>query len=327
MPKRLNLFYEQPTELDRRRLEVFLQRRTSPWQATGQMRFFMNLCAGLDEIGTPYSVNDYEYIEGHPDEVASIIGKEMVLNKLRWKNPILYGPNVYDHPSDDPNLLQRLPIRRILVSAEWYRRMCEPAWGDLLTVWASGIETERWSPEPDAARDIDLLLYDKVLWDYGQREKDLIGPIRAELAARGLRTAEVRYDYYREEDYRSLLRRSRAMIFLSAHESFGFARLHAQSCDVPVLAWDPGGFWPDPNYFPHKVRFAPVTSVPDWDGRCGVKFRTAGEFAEKLDEFLGALRRGEFAPRDFVMEHFTLRKKAREYVEIVESVEASEASA
>lgn len=329
MPKHLNLFYEQPSQRDRRfpfdrylqKFKVFLRRGNSPW---GQMRLFLNLCDGLKKISVPYMVNNYEYIKRHPEEIACIVGKQTVLNKLQWKNPILYGPNVYDHPSDDPDLLQRLPIKQILVPSEWYRQMCEPAWGELVTVWASGIDTDKWTtPEPHVEKDIDFLIYDKVLWEYEQRELDLVQPIRAALAARGLKFAEIRYDYYREDQFHSLLKRSRAMIFLSAHESLGFARLQAHSCAVPVLAWDPGGYWPDPDYYPHKVQFAPVSSVPYWDDRCGVRFQTIHEFSSKLTEFLDRLRSESFAPRDFVMEHFTLEKKARAYLEIVQNLEHS----
>jgi glycosyltransferase involved in cell wall biosynthesis len=328
MLKHLNLFYEQPPHRDRRfrfdrylqRFKVFLRRGTSPW---GQMRVFLNLCNGLKKIPVPYMVNNYEYIKRHPEEIACIVGKETVLNKLNWKNPILYGPNIYDHPIDDPDLLQRLPIKQILVPSEWYRQMCEQAWGELVTVWTSGVDTDKWMPQPRAEKDIDFLIYNKVFWDYEQRELDLVQPIRTALTARGLKVAEIRYDYYREHYFRSLLKRSRAMIFLSAHESFGFARMQAHSCDLPVLAWDPGGFWPDPEYYPHKVQFAPVSSVPYWDDRCGVRFRTIDEFPGKLTEFLDKLRSESFAPREFVMEDFTLEKKAREYLETVQKLEHS----
>ena len=324
----LNLFYEQSPKRDRRfpfdryyqYLKLYLRRGFSP---CGQTRVFLNLRHGLKLVGVPFRVNDYAYARRHPGELVCILGKENVLNKVAWENPIMYGPNVYDHPTDDPTLLERLPIRRILVPSEWYPRMCEPYWGDLLTEWPVGIDTRRWSPAPAREKDVDVLVYNKVLWDYEERERDLLEPIRADLAARGLRTAEIRYDYYREGRFHALLKRCRALLFLSAHESQGIARLQAQACGLPVLAWDPGGYWPDPNYYPHKVKFAPVTSVPHWDGRCGVRFRSYEEFPAALDEFLPKLDAGEFAPREFVLESLTLEKCALRFAEIAEEVRAA----
>lgn len=236
--------------------------------------------------------------------------------------PYHYGPNVHDHPSVDPHLLDRLPIRKILVTSEWFRKMCEPAWGEKVMVWPVGIDTEMWRPVPDEEKDTDFLFYDKVMWERERNKRELIGPLRAELTARGLTTVGLRYGYYREATFHELLKRCRAMLFLCEHETQGIARMQALSCGVPVLAWDQEGYWLDPSYYPHKVRFGPVTSVPFWDERCGVKFKHAVEFPAKLEEFLDGLGRRRFAPREFIVENFSLEKCVAEYVRIVERVAA-----
>lgn len=324
----LNLFYEQPPKRDKRfpydrylqRLRRIVKRGTAP---AGQMRMFLNLCKGLERIGVPYRVNDYDYIKRHPTELACIVGKENVLNKLQWRNPILYGPNVYDHPSDDPELLNRLPIRKIIVTSEWFRRMCEPHWGSLLTVWRVGVDTELWKPGPSERRPIDMLVYNKVMKNYESRKHELVIPILRALERRGLKVATLRYGSYREGQFLTLLKRSKAMLFLSEHETQGLARLQAHSCGLPVLAWDKGGFWENPAYFPHKVRFSPVSSVPDWDARCGVKFKDMEEFPARLEEFLNRLVERSFAPREYILENFTLEQCAGEYLKIVQEVQAS----
>ena len=101
----------------------------------GQTRIFLNLCAGLDKLGIPYRVNDYRYIERHPDELACIIGKPHVLDKISWRNPIMFGAAVHSHPLADPDLLDRLPVRKVLVPGEWMRQMCEPYYGEAVTAW------------------------------------------------------------------------------------------------------------------------------------------------------------------------------------------------
>jgi glycosyltransferase involved in cell wall biosynthesis len=321
--KPLNLFYEQPGKRDRvLRYDRYLQhlwriirRGAAPF---GQMRLFLNLCQGLDQIGVPYRVNDYDYARQHPEELVCIVGKEGVLNRMPWRNPILYGPNVYDHPLVDPQLLERLPIRKIIVTCEWFRQMCEPYWGDKVEVWLSGIDTDLWAPAPEVRKDVDFLIYNKVMWNYERRERELIIPIQQMLAARGLRCSTLRYGYYHESRYQSLLKRSRAMIFLCEHETQGFARLQAQACGVPVLAWDQQGFWEDPSYYPHTIKFGPVTCVPDWDSRCGLKFKTIEEFPAQLEQLMAQMQSQQFDPRSFILENLTLAKCAREYVKVVE---------
>jgi glycosyltransferase involved in cell wall biosynthesis len=325
MIKPLNLFYEEPEgdrwlPLDRYPRRIIRRIIHGKPRPGGQMRVFLNLRAGLDKIGISYRVNDYRYIQKHSKEVACIIGKPQVLDKIKWKNPILFGASVFSHPCDDPEILNRLPISKILVPGEWMRKMWEPHYGDKVLAWPVGIDTDQWTPAP-IDKDIDILLYDKVRWQHDRYENELIAPIKSCLEQRGLKTAVIRYGFYREEEFHSLLGRSKAMVFLCEHETQGIAYQQALSCGVPILAWERGGFWQDPSYFPHKVKFAPVSSVPYWDERCGVKFQDMSEFPNKLEEFLDKLNRQQFAPRDYIVENLTLEKCAQRYLEILEEAQ------
>lgn len=329
-PKRivrpLNLFYEEPEDdrwflLDRypRRLVRRLLRGKS--RPGGQMRLFLNLRAGLERIGVPYRVNDYGYARRHPHEVACIVGKPHVLDKTEWVNPILFGAAVHSHPSDAPDLLTKYPIRKILVPGDWMRQMCEPAWGDQVNAWPVGIDTCKWVHSSPEEKDIDVLLYDKVRWEHERFEDELIAPVVSHLERRRKSYIKLRYGFYREEEFHDLLARSRMMIFLCEHETQGIAYQQALSCGVPILAWDRSGYWRDPFYYPHKVKFAPVTSVPYWDERCGMKFRDAEDFSAQFDRFQEAVESRVFAPRDYILENLTLEKCAERYVEIVRELQ------
>lgn len=278
------------------------------------MRVFLNLCEGLKMLGVGFRVNDYRYIRCHPEEVACIIGKPHVLDKIAWSNPILFGAAVYSHPSDDPELFQRLDIRKVLVPGEWMREMCEPFWGEKVAAWPVGIDTDKWCEESDS-KHYDVLIYDKVRWEHERYENELISPIRTALKERGLSFAEIRYGYYREEDFKSLIQSSRSMIFLCEHETQGIAYQQALACGVPILAWDRGGFWQDPNFYPERVKYGPVSSVPYWDERCGMKFKNADELKVTLDVFLATATAKGYRPRDYVMENLTLQKSALAYLD------------
>ncbi len=286
------------------------------------MRVFLNLRKGLDRIGVRYRVNDYRHARQHPDETVCIVGKSWLLDATAWRNPIVFGASVFSHPIEDPHLLERLPIIRILVPGEWMRKMWEPYYGDTVVSWPVGIDTDLWTPSPAVVKQVDVLLYDKVLWEHDVKERSLIDPIRAEVRRRGLTIETLRYGKYRENEFHDLLRRCRAMVFLCEHETQGIAYQQALSCDVPIFAWDRGGYWQDPSFFP-TIRFSPVSSVPYWDDRCGMKFRDAAEFRDEFDSFWSMVQCGGFSPRSFILEHLTLENCAERYVRIVHEAKSA----
>ncbi|MCP3460205.1 glycosyltransferase [Bradyrhizobium sp. CCGUVB23] len=319
----LNLFFEEKDDRwfrGDRHLRTWLRRLLlgKPW-INGQQRVFLNLCAGLDKLGIRYRVNDYGYIRKHPDELACVIGRPFVLDWIDWKNPILLGVASYNHPIDDPDLLTRYPVKHIVVPCQWYADMCRPGWPNI-DAWPVGIDTDAWTPPVAERKSVDVLLYDKVLWDRDRIEPDLIEPIRARLRAEGRTFEEIRYGSYNEQDYRAALARCRTMIFLSQNESQGIACLQALASGVPVLAWDRGGPWRDPDYFPHRVRFDGVSSVPYWDDRCGMKFVDAEGFSSRWSEFWTQAGTGDFQPRQYVLDNLTLEKGALHYYEIAQAV-------
>ncbi|HWA97894.1 MAG TPA: glycosyltransferase [Pirellulales bacterium] len=319
----LNLFYEEP-EPDRwlpfdRFPRRWIRRivRGAPIVG-GQQRVFLNLCAGLDRIGVAYRVNDYRHLTRDPKLLACVVGKPFVLDRLHGNNPILFGSAVFSHPVDDPDLLRRLPIRAVLVPGPWCREMFAEFYGEVVHAWPTGIDTDRWQPASASQKKLDFVVYDKIRWERERLVPELVAPLLHTLDRRGLNYRVLRYGGHRLDDFREALASARAMLFICEHETQGFAYQEALSAGVPVLAWDRGGAWRDPSYWPDRVTFSPVTSVPYWDERCGVKFTDLGDFGDQLANFLDQLAAGRFHPRDFILEHLTLEQCARDYLRFVE---------
>ena len=84
---------------------------------------------------------------------------------------------------------------------------------------------------------------------------------------------------------------------------------------------DRGGFWQNPFYYPERVRFAPVTSVPYWDERCGRKFTDFPGFAGEWHEFWSGVTASVFDSRSYIIENLSLEGCAQEYVAIAGRVE------
>jgi hypothetical protein len=285
------------------------------------MRWFLNLKAGLDELGVSYVVNDYRSLKKNPGAVALVIGKDHVLGKIPEGHPIVFGPGLASHPFGNP-FWGKKDIRLLLISCDWFAKMYER---DLpvkipVRVWAAGIETDLWKPLSKKTKTGKILIYDKIRWEREKYEKELLGPVRKIIKEKGFQPVEVRYLFYREEEYLKLLQEVDAMVFLCEHETQGFAYLQALSCDVPILAWDRGGFWQDPSYYPAKVKFAPVTSVPYWNSCCGEKFQNIEDLNEKIGKFTDCLNNEEFEPRTYILENLNLMDKSRSYINLVQSI-------
>jgi len=319
----LNLFYQEP-EYDRwlpfdrhirRPLRRLLRGRPVPG---GHTLVFLNLVKGLECLGVSYRINDFRYIRRHADDLACIVGKPHVLLEREWRNPVLFGAAVFSHPSDCPALFEQRPVRRVLVPGPWMQRMFEPYYGDRVTAWPVGIDTDEWSPM-GREKSVDILLYDKVRWEHERFEDDLIEPLRTSLRRRGCSISEIRYGHYKPQDLRDALSRCRAAVFLCEHETQGLAYQQMLSSGVPIFAWDRGGVWRDPAYYPRFVE-GPVTSVPYWDERCGHTFIDAAQFEVRFDEFWAAARAGAFQPRSYVLDNLTLERCARAYLDIVERI-------
>ena len=317
----LNLFYEEPdpdrwTLFDRYPRGLIRRIVRGPDQPGGAKRVFLNLIAGLDRLGAVYRVNDYRHMRAHPGELACVIGKPQVLAKIPAETPILFGTSIYSHPNDDPDLPKRRPIRQVLVPSPWVRGMFSEVWPGHLTVWPVGIDTDRWSPDPASSRDVDVLIYDKIFWQREHYVRTLVAPLQAELRRRGLSVEVLGYGTYREEQLFALSRRVRSMVYLSRHETQGIAAQQMMASGVPLFVWDEGGLWQDPKYAPHQVRFGPVSSMPYWDEHCGAKFTAGEDLARAFDAFWRGVEAGIYAPRQMIVEQFTLEQRARAYLDI-----------
>jgi hypothetical protein len=242
----------------------------------------------------------------------------LLFNKT-WKNPVIFGAAIYSHPIECPALLSEYPnVQKVLVPGEWMRYMFEPYYPNKTVAWPAGIDTHKWSPEIKESLSVDFLIYDKIRWEHASYQGSLIDPICQTLANRGLSFEFIRYGHYRPEDLLNKIKHARAVIFLCEHETQGLAYQQILATGTPILAWERGGYWQDPYYFPHKAMFEPVSATPYWDERCGLKFHHMEEFEDRLSAFMGLL--GTFHPEEYVRENLSLEISAQKYLDIYNEV-------
>jgi len=304
-----------------RRLHRFLRRtwylaRSGRPKVTGFEMWFLLLKKALKKVGRRVHVNATSLARRNPGFPVGMVGYPHILDGWSLPNPAVLGPGLIDHPNVAPDLMKDPRFKLYVVTSDWYGAMFAKAYGEeRLAPWHAGIDLEAWPDLAGHPKDVDLLVYDKVRWRRDDLEPGLVAPILGLATARGLRCEVLRYGRYDLAGYRSLLARSRAMVFLCEHETQGLAYQEAMASNLPILAWDPGT-WVDPQAKSHDANPIPASSVPYFGPDCGERFRDASEFPAVFARFWEKLSR--YRPRGFVQRELSLEGSARLYLRHLE---------
>ena len=319
----LYVFYEEP-EFDRwikydRYPRRIIRRMVRGKRDIGGMELsFLNLLRGFDKMGVETRRNDFSAVKRNPELISLVFGKQHIIEKFSDKTPIVYGPGgIPDHPMV-VDYWNKKNFKMLIAQSDWLAEMYVRDLKVQIPVEVApiGIDTDYWQ-ELNKKGKKKVLIYDKIRWKRDHYEPTLLHPIQEKLKSLGIEYEYIRYGKYKEEDFHNLLSEVSAMIFLCEHETQGFAYLQTLATNTPIFAWDRGGAWKDPNYYPDKVVFETVSSVPYWDERCGMKFRDANEFSSNIQTFMDKCNTNTFQPRNYVMEDLTLEKGARHYYNLV----------
>ena len=272
---------------------------------------FRMLHTALERAGCRVVVNNPTLARRHPEHPVGICGYPHIVDRWTLPNPAVLGPGLFDHPSQAPQLMQDPRFRSYLVPCAWYRDVFAPQYGDRCRIWFGGIDIDAWPDLSSKPKDIDFLVYDKIRWNREALGASLMQPLLATLEARGQRVHVLRRGAYDVQEYRTLLARSRAVLFVCEHETQGLAYQEAMACNVPILAWNPGE-WLDPQRAAWTPDPVPASSVPFFDATCGEQFANATEFPAALERFLA--RRTGYTPRAYVQQHLSFAESARLYL-------------
>lgn len=283
---------------------------------TGFYTAFRNLCHSLDERGITVHINDFNYVRKNPTMPIGLSGYGSVYDRVRLPNPAIFGPGFVPAPDLATKLVSQCNLKIVTLPSEWACKIWRPALGACVHPMFVGIDTDDWPDLSHEPKDLDVLIYDKFRWNRSEREADIMSALLVELDRRKLSHQTLRYGGHNVTQYRACLARARCMVFLCEHETQGLAYQEALSSGVPVLAWDEGRL-----VDPYEQTIAPedlvVSSVPYFDDRCGMTFKTK-DLLEALDKFLVDLPR--FKPRDYVIENIGLSAGADRFLTLLDRV-------
>lgn len=291
-------------------------RRQQVW--TGFYTAFRLLHRALLQAGCDVHVNNFSLARRYPHYPIGMAGYPSVLDRVDLENPVIFGPGDYGLPDAAAAVAAKSRFHKLIQPCDWAVELYRPTCGDKVVAWPVGIDTHRWADTSGHAKDIDVLIYDKIRWNRETEVPRVLRRIEQRLERVGLSTMVLRYGHHHHSKFADALRRTRAMIFLCEHETQGLACQEALSSNVPVLAWDEGRLV-DPMF----RQFAPpdfvVSSVPYFDARCGERFKIAA-FEASFDEFWHGVGTLRYEPRQYILETLSLPQSAASYLRLYGSL-------
>lgn len=252
---------------------------------------------GLNTLQVPYMLNP---AIAPADSFVLVVSGVRILQEMVQKKEngqiacLVAGPNIVVSPEDSQGILMSASIDRIIVPSSWVRAYyCLYGTEDFkerIRVWAAGI---RLATQNHAQREI-ILVYKKTCPD------SLYQHVIDTLKKKNIPFVVVEYGKYSQENYISLLQKTKLLIYLQESESQGIAMFEAWAADVPTLNWEPG-IYISPRDSSKKV-YGKI-AAPYMQEKLGVTFRGKSDFDVKLDQFI--LGRREYRVRNYVRTTFS----------------------
>jgi hypothetical protein len=228
------------------------------------------------------------------------------LNSLAAKRPkrLILGPNLEIHNPYVRELLDSHENSSYLVPSDWVRNYCIEILGispKKVLVWAAGIKTSEWSA--GVKNDRHALIY--VKGPYGE----LAQQVSQKLSRLGFKTTILVYGAYRQNQYKSLLKRSQFVVFLNETESQGLAHFQSWSMNVPTLILSRVEYT-DPKI---QSQVVSASSSPYLTSSTGMFFEST-DINNSLNLFINRL--DEFNPRNWVLENYDAEITSSRFLQI-----------
>lgn len=293
-----------------RPLKHFLQGKPRPRkkQYGGHYAVTRSLIDGLKKADIHFNYNPSSE-KDIADHVVVLSGierlKQMIALKRTGKiRQLLAGPNVVEDVREEDALVANPAIDRYIVPSEWVYELAIEDCADLknrVSCWAAGVDTDYWNPEIPKDERKQALIYWK------SEPQSFYAEVAKTITELGYTSNTVKYGDYTINQYRSLLDKSKFMVFISRSESQGIALAEAWSMDVPTLVFDPKEFLFGDRVL-HNVSSSPYLST------------TAGATWKELGQLSALIRDKKmfdgFAPRKYALEQFTDEYCARKLIRL-----------
>jgi hypothetical protein len=221
--------------------------------------------------------------------------------------PTFYGPHFSVFPNEKIfNLKKGIYIQPSL----WVKEL----WGNVKNIpvhfFPFPVEIDKFKHDKDISEKKEVIIYFK------RRSPKELTYLKEFLDNKKINYHLFSYnDKYNEENYLKILKNTKYMLVLDAHESQGFALEEAMSCNVPLLVWNVKFLNQEEGCNYPKVY---ATTIPYWDERCGEFFFEKEKFEETFEKFINNLN--NYKPREFILENLSVEKCSKLFEDIIKDL-------
>ena len=266
----------------------------------GPGKVIKNLKLGLDKLGVEYIENPQKIDE--KDKVIALQWHPLV-SSVNPEN-LLIGPNVCTLPIDNDFIMSK-KYKKVVVPSDWIKNKYK-IWipEEKIFVWPVGIDTDYFDDKSTIEKTLDCLIY------YKRRSFEDLTFVTKMLKQYNQTFDIIEYGNYSEIDFISKVSKSKYVFMLDSCESQGIAIQEIMSMNVPMFVWDVE-YWSDRGE-EFKVE---ASSIPYWDERCGMYETKIESIHQTFNLFLQKF--GFFKPRSYILENISLKRQAKEIIEIL----------
>ncbi len=183
-----------------------------------------------------------------------------------------------------------------------------------IKIYPIGVDTDDFSPIENENKNEKK---DNVMVYYKRRNLEELNFVLDYLKQKNIKFELIKYGSYNEKQFKECLNRSKCAIWVGSHESQGLALLETLSMNVPILVWNATKMNQEYPLLDQRYKHVKsiATTIPYWDDRCGEVFYEKNAFADAFDKMLIK----QYRPREFILENFTLIKRAVEFINLCNS--------
>ncbi len=282
-------------------------------QKRGPSAVTESLILGLKELKTDFLLNppvnkikktDIIYV----NESASALRWAIKAKERGWAKKIVVGPAITVLPYENKEIMMNKSIDLILFPSNWVRDFwlfLAPGLSSKIKVWPAGVIDQGFLRNQNGI----ILIYNK------NPNSTILNYIIRHFNLNKIKYRILNYGHYRYSYFPKILKKAKAVVFLSHSESQGLSLHEVWMAGIPTLVWNPG-FMKYGNFSWENEKI----SAPYLTEECGLFFKNDKDFDNSFLKFIE--KYNSFKPREYSLNNFTNKICADNFLQMINNNES-----